>query len=411
MLEWALSSGALCALLILLRYALRGKIGLRLQYALWALALLRLLLPVSFGESRLSVANALPERETAVALPVSVPGELPGKTVPAASPGTLVPRAEPPAPQESGLPAAEAREAKAAPDTGRVLLALWLTGTGVCLLWFAGVNLRFALGLRRSRRPLEADCPLPVYVSPAAETPCLFGLFSPAVYLPPEAAEDPALGHILAHEYTHFRHGDQVWSLLRGLALALHWYDPLVWWAAILSRRDGEMACDEGTLRRLGEGQRAEYGRTLIRMTAARKPALFRAATTMTGGKGSLRERIRLIAKKPKTAAVTLGAVLLIAALALGCTFTGAKQKEWDDERFIREAWTLAEPYGKARGLELDLFRRSIFRLTDGKTVEVYFAAGDVGAVEVTFTRDEKGNWTVREGTPGSVDLAFLPAP
>ena len=64
MLEWILSSAALCALVIGLRYLLRGRIGLRLQYALWGLVLLRLLLPVSFGGSRLSLMNALPgERE------------------------------------------------------------------------------------------------------------------------------------------------------------------------------------------------------------------------------------------------------------------------------------------------------------------------------------------------------------
>ena len=340
MLEWALSSGALCALLILLRYALRGKIGLRLQYALWGLALLRLLLPVSFGESRVSVQNILPE--TAV---VFASGSVPASPAPAGEmrPGYTAAGEEASAP----TPAAAAAPHPAAPlDTLRLLRLIWAAGAIPVGLWMLYVNLRFALGLRRSRRPLEADCPLPVYVSPAAEPPCLFGLFSPAVYLPPEAAEDPALGHILAHEYTHFRHGDQVWSLLRGLALALHWYDPLVWWAAILSRRDGELACDEGTLRRLGEGQRAEYGRTLIRMTAARKPALFRAATTMTGGRGSLRERIRLIAQKPKTAAVTLGAVVLMAALALGCTFTGAAKDREEGPTALPETLTGYSEYG-----------------------------------------------------------------
>ena len=63
MLEWIVSSAALCAVVIGLRYLLRGRIGLRLQYALWGLVLLRLLLPVSFGSSRLSIMNALPEEE------------------------------------------------------------------------------------------------------------------------------------------------------------------------------------------------------------------------------------------------------------------------------------------------------------------------------------------------------------
>ena len=409
MLEWALSSAVLCAVLIALRYILRGRIGLRLQYALWALALLRLLLPVSFGASRFSVANVLQER-VAAPVPTAAVRQQPDFGAYAASPADLTPRQTEPA--DPALPRAELRQAAAEPEIQRPeprLTTLWMIGAAACLLWFTLVNLHFAVRLRRTRRAVDADCPLPVYVSPAAETPCLFGLLHPAVYLPPETAADPDLGHILAHEYTHYRHADQFWSLLRGLALALHWYDPLAWWAAFLSRRDGELACDEGTLRRLGEGERENYGRTLIRMTCARRPALFRAATTMTGSVSSLKERIRLIAKKPRTALLALAALVLIAALGAACTFTGAKEKEWDDERFIREAWPRAEEYAKAAGLELDPNLRSLFRLEDGKTVEVYFRASEEGqAVEVTFTKGEDGTWTVREDTPGIAALALL---
>lgn len=337
MLEWFISSTVLCALFICLRYMLRERISLRLQYALWGLVLLRLLLPLSFGSSRLSVMNVLPgEGEastiapapfnlpdvgTAAAQPLTVPGLMSTNTTPSS------PRED--VPSEPFAPAGERAAAtpqKAPPNTERLLRLLWLAGASVCLLWFAGVNLRFALALRKTRTPFAAaDFPLPVYLTEWTETPCLFGLLHPAVYLPPEAAEDPALDHILAHEYTHFLHGDHIWSLLRSAALVLHWFDPLVWWAAFLSRRDGELACDEGALRRIGEGKRTEYGRTLLRMTCSSRPALFRTATTMTGSKRDIRERIRLIAKKPKTAALTLAAVVLITAVGAACTFTGAK--------------------------------------------------------------------------------------
>ena len=323
MLEWAVSSAVLTALVIALRYILRGRISLRLQYALWGLVLLRLLLPVSLGSSRMSVMNALPEAAGTASPPVL--SAVPAATAAPRPAGSAAPADAPPAVSaaEEAKPA-PAASGSASPDVRRLLRGIWLGGAALLLLWFLAVDLRFGLRLRRSRRALEGTgCPLPVYVSEAARTPCLFGLLRPAVYLPPEAAADPALDHILAHEQTHRRHGDAVWSLLRGLALALHWYDPLVWWAAFLSRRDGELACDEGTLLRLGEDQRAEYGRTLLRVTCARRPELLTTATTMHGG--GLKERIRLIVKEPRTTAVTLGTVLCLAALALGCTFTGAK--------------------------------------------------------------------------------------
>ena len=413
MLEWILSSAALCALVIGLRYLLRGRIGLRLQYALWGLVLLRLLLPVSFGGSRLSLMNALPgEKELLPAAPAvyAMPDAgsadpLPASAPVPASPGTLAstPRTEAqPAPAAPGTETA-AEPGKAPLDTGRLLKLLWMAGSAACLLWFAGVNLRFALRLQRSRKPFSGaeDFPLPVYVTAAAETPCLFGLFRPAVYLPPEAAEDPSLDHILAHEYTHFHHGDQIWSLLRSLAVALHWFDPLAWWwAAFLSRRDGELACDEGTLRRLGEEERTAYGMTLLRMTCSSRPALFRAATTMTGSRAGLKERIRLIAQKPRTAAFTLVAVILIAALALGCTFTGAKGIEYTDEWFGETAWPYADEYAKANALSLTKENYQVLRLKT-QEAEVYFPVENAKEVlAVTFSRKEDGTWAALEQNP-----------
>ena len=411
MLEWIVSSAALCAVVIGLRYLLRGKIGLRMQYALWGLVLLRLLLPVSFGSSRLSLMNALPgEKElpapalTAYALSVSgaaapLPAEIP---VPA-SPGTLAQT-----PREELRPASAAPETETAAepgnaplDAGRLLKLLWLMGTGVCLLWFAGVNLRFALRLRRSRKCFSGseDYPLPVYVTAAAETPCLFGLFRPAVYLPPEAAEDPDLDHILAHEYTHFRHGDQAWSLLRSLALAIHWFDPLAWWAAFLSRRDGELACDEGTLRRLGEGERTAYGMTLLRMTCSSRPALFRAATTMTGSKRGLKERILLIAKRPRTAVFTAIAVILIAALGAACTFTGARTEEESHLDGLKGiALSAAQACAKENSLSLtgDVYSGGT---GDNGAFLLFATAKDGVYISVNCDQGEDGTWALC-GTP-----------
>ena len=130
---------------------------------------------------------------------------------------------------------------------------------------------------------------------------------------------------MLEHELTHYRHLDHIWSVLRSLCLVLHWYNPLVWIAAKVSRADAELACDEGTLKKLGEGQRGDYGRTLISLTCADPVSdLFLTATTMTGSAGSLRERIRLLMKRPRNTVLTLTAVILLVTLTVGCTFASA---------------------------------------------------------------------------------------
>lgn len=212
----------------------------------------------------------------------------------------------------------------------KLLLPVWRCGAAATLLVFLAANVRFARRLRRCRRPLAVEgAALPVYVAEERAVPCLFGLFRPAIYVTQATADDPELlRHTVAHETTHFRHGDHVWALLRAVCLALHWWNPLVWWAAKLARQDGELACDEATIRALGETERAAYGRTLIRMACGRGVSPLLTATAMDGGKTSLHERIVLLAKKPRTAALAAIALVLAAALCVGCTFTGAKKEE-----------------------------------------------------------------------------------
>ena len=207
----------------------------------------------------------------------------------------------------------------------RVLSILWGTGTAVMLLCLAGNNLRFAARLRRSRRPLDIpECPLPVYLMEGLSSPCLFGLFHPAIYLTPEAVEnETVLRHVLAHEGTHYAHRDHIWSALRCIALALHWYDPLVWLAVSLSKADGELACDEGAVRRLGKEERIPYGRTLVDTVArqSQRPSdLLSCSTAMAMGSKAFQQRVALLVKKPETkAAAIFGAC---AALALAAVFT-----------------------------------------------------------------------------------------
>ncbi len=333
MIEWVVSSCILILAVIALRYLLRGKISLRLQYALWLLVLARLLIPVSFGSTDISVMSVV-EKAPAVQAMESV-REV--DTIWQADNGSV-----------QGLPAGAAADnapLQIAPRTTsddqfsrmssaltlrKVLLPVWWCGAAVTLLGFLTANLCFAARLRKSRRSLAVEsASLPVYVARERAVPCLFGLFRPAVYVTPEAAEDDTLlRHTVAHETTHFRQGDHVWALLRTVCLALHWWNPLVWWAAKLSRQDGELACDEATIRTLGEGERAAYGRTLIRMACGRGASPLLTATTMDGGKTSLHERIVLLAKKPRTAALAAIALVLAAALCVGCTFTGAKKNE-----------------------------------------------------------------------------------
>ena len=344
MMEWILSACVLTAAVIGLRYALGGRIDPRLQYALWALVLVRLLIPVNFGWAPFSVGNAVPTLAASTSVPADSAAE--GITVPSIQTADPAPAASPeaadPAPAPT-VPVSPGEEGQGLPtlSLNQGLTLLWLVGMAAVALWLAGSNLRFARQLRRSRQPVEvAGTRRPAYVTQAVESPCLFGLARPAIYLPPKILEDPeALRYAVAHETTHFRHGDPIWALLRGVCVALHWYNPLVWWGAVLSRRDGESACDEATIRTLGEGERGAYARTLLRLTCGKPSPCFTTATTMAGSPRALRERITRIAQRTRRKAGITVAVLALVAVAAGCTFSAAPpssavpiQREFDGE-------------------------------------------------------------------------------
>ncbi len=332
MLETVVTSSVLIAVLILLRAVFKGRIRLSLQYALWLLVAIRLLLPFPLFNSALSVMNVADITGSAVG------GQAENTGAPVASRptqeldvslGAAIVEASAPAVSAHSLPVQGGGTADAAHfNAAAVLRIVWLIGAAAMGLWFVIFNLRLYVKLRRTREPAGMQaCRLPVYLTRCVSTPCLFGIFRPAVYLPHGCLEETqAIEYILAHEETHYRHGDQLWAYLRCLCLALYWFNPLVWWAAALSRRDCELACDEGTIKRIGEENRRAYGHTLINMIAPQggPSELLCGATTMTSGKRGIKERITMIANKPRRLAGTLIAVVLIAAAAVGCTFSGA---------------------------------------------------------------------------------------
>lgn len=348
MLELLITSSLLILAVLAARALLNGRISRRMQYALWALVLLRLLLPVSLPQSRASVLNALPDTaQVRLARPEEIPAEtlpVPVDTETQTAPAPETDLAQPAADgTQAGLSggvsditdgtSGSARHPEWSFNPAALLPVFWAAGallTGGALLW---ANLRFALRLRRERCQLDLEPErtggLPVYLCHNLASPCLHGLFRPAIYLNPAAMESrERLDFVLAHEKTHHRHKDHIWGALRCLVLATYWFDPLVWWAAAASKRDCELACDEAVTAAMEEARRRDYGRCLVELIPRRAPGTaLLAATSMSSTAGAMQRRLKAIvtAKKPRRAAIALtlaGAVLLTA-----CTFTGAMGK------------------------------------------------------------------------------------
>ncbi len=311
MRQFLMASSLLILAVLLLRRLSRGRISPKVTYALWLLVAFRLLLPGSLGQSPMSAGAWLmhPQRAEIQLEPMQ------------AQPSVSAASQESAAKQTKGSSQLPQWEEADNPDSFGLSLwpVIWLTGGGIT----AGTLLvsygQFTRRLRKNRRFWGREGRLPVYLTAGLRSPCLAGWLRPAIYLPVEICQDEqGMRYAIAHESTHYRHGDLVWAGLRCLLLIVHWYHPLVWLAAYYSKVDGELACDADTVTQLGEKNRWQYGRTLIDWTAG---SGFSSRLT-PGGSGYLKERIEMLRKKPKN---RLWMILLLAFALLftgACTFT-----------------------------------------------------------------------------------------
>lgn len=343
MIEWIVSSSVLILAVLLLRLLLGRYIGKRLQCSLWVLVLLRLLIPFSLMESPAGAGQMVSGLTEQPVIQAAVGNLDPQQRYDAAVSEVLAAHdfavedyAALPEEQQNSITHTYRQEIQQKVETfdtaysaAQVLRAVWLVGVVIMGLWLLTANLRFGGKLRRSRKKYSGSFSVPVYTA-AVETPCLFGLFRPAIYLPECIGDEKTAAHILTHEQTHYRHWDHIWAAARCLCLALHWYNPLVWVAVKVSRTDSELACDEGALAVLGEEQRSDYGRTLIEMSRGKPSAgeLLLTATTMTGDKKTLLRRVQSIAKKPKILAIAVVIISVLAAAILLWAFTGAESEQ-----------------------------------------------------------------------------------
>lgn len=389
MREVILTASVLILALILFRFLFRSAIPRRVQYALWALVLVRLLVPVQLPAlpvSVLDVSRQAGQQLTAVLeRPVELPAQ-PAAEQPTDNTQAQVWEALPTAGESSAaLPAATLSPAQ-------VLDAVWKVGMAAMAAFFLLANLRFRLRLRGSRVPFPAEgCPLPVYLSDRLSSPCLVGLVRPAIYLTPAAVQSDRLDYVLLHERTHAKHLDPLWALLRCLCLTVYWFHPLVWAAAILSRTDCELACDEGAMAALDHSGRLAYGRTLLALVpVAGKPANpLLAATTMASGRRQMKDRITRIAhqKRPVLAAVL--AAVVLAGLAAACTFSGSSTAVYEDGTFTLSAADLT-PY-TAPAFAPD---RSAILLSDNRTndygLSVYQASDGSAYPAISYNNTEE---------------------
>lgn len=273
------------------------------SYALWAIVLIRLLIPVSIP-SAVSVIPDTPAASGAVinsALP-----EIEFET----------PRDREQNYYESQKPSSENDVRVYMSHTMEPIAYLsiaWLVG-------IAGMILYSSISYMKIKKKIRIAVPLRdnIWIADDIKSPFVIGFIRPKIYLPNNLGEQEQ-EYIILHEQHHIRRLDHVIKTLAFLALTIHWFNPLVWIAFVLACKDMEMSCDEAVIRKLGENVRADYSASLLTLATGHR---IIAGTPLAFGEGDTKGRIRNLAKWKKPAIWVLVLTIIICLILGVCLLT-----------------------------------------------------------------------------------------
>ncbi len=281
----------------------------------------------------------------------------------------------------------------AAPSTSRrgafeVFFFFYVCGVSV-LAWRLAAGCHRLGSLRRTSRPIKDESVLsllgelehqlglrfPVRVISTGESaiPSTWGVFRPVILLPETFHSWPrrCQRHVLAHELAHLRRRDPVWGFVTEVAVAVSWWNPLVWWAARRVAEESELACDERVVGLAGApATPADYAQDLLFVAAQCRqapasPAL--AAFRVSGLRGRIEALLarRGVPRHPQRTSTLIGISSLATVLAV--TIAGADLRARDSG---------VEPRSVVGELSIESIEPQQMRWSDGREAVAFFAEG-----------------------------------
>ena len=329
--QMSVAGGVLILFIVVIRALAIHRLPKTTFLALWMIAALRLLLPLSIPMPFKIHIDLDVFSDVVQKLPSGNIGfPIPGESRHAYDTGAVV-----------SSPAAERIS---------IFVILWLVGVLLLALYFSISYLRSMRKFRMSvpdntpyiREWLNAHQivrPIEVRSSDLISSPLTYGILHPVILLPKklDRNDQAALKYVLTHEYVHIRRFDAITKILFAAVLCIHWFNPLVWVMYVLANRDMELSCDAWVIRMMGAKNRSSYALMLIKMEERRNGM---SALCSHFGKNAITERIEAIMKFKKTSIL---ACTLALALIAGATTAFAAARTDDNMELMGLGFSTAE--------------------------------------------------------------------
>ena len=200
------------------------------------------------------------------------------------------------------------------------ILIIWLIGVAAVLGYAVFSYIRIYLKTRLSIRFSSSER---VFVCDEIDTPFIFGMLRPIVYLP-SGLDHKTIENVLAHELAHIKRYDHIRKQLGYLIVAIHWFNPLVWLSYILFCRDIELACDEMVISNMSARQKKSYANSLLLCSTRKR---FVTVYPIAFGEVGVATRVRQILNYKKPSFYLILVLFIVTSTLLTCSFTRAADK------------------------------------------------------------------------------------
>lgn len=297
-LKMSITASYVIICIILVRFLLKRAPKI-FSYALWLVVLFRLICPLSF-ESMFSFVPA----DTQVPMQNIMHPHTP-ESSDRLSPIT-------PVVTDNRLPVNTVQPVnKSATQTWVSFgAALWLLGIAILLAYSILTAVRLYINLKSSKHVADN-----VYEKSGIQTPFVFGILKPKIYLP-TCLSDKERVYIIKHEQTHMKRFDHIIKPIAYLVLCIHWFNPLVWLAFFLMSEDMELSCDERVIKQLGSAIKKDYTTSLLSLSTGKR--IIRGCPLAFGENNTKGRIMHILNYKKPGFWVVIVAVIAVAAVYIG---------------------------------------------------------------------------------------------
>lgn len=360
LVQVALYSAAITAGILLFRFIFKNRISSKLQYLMWWLLILRLLMPVTPDIGlHFNLQDMLLKQAHQAELPTPAPVL---DVAPASVPSTqssyesVAPAVQP---DTDVAPSQHVNPAKST-DWYSIVFVVWLLGAIGFLGWLIFVKLRYyeslqhlmAGGPREVYELYDRCCkelgvkPLPLWIVNKSMSPGIAFFGEPVLLVPLSLCNDESrLRFALLHELTHKKRGDHYMTLLLNILRAVYWFDPVVHFAFSELRSDMESACDSDVLAYIGHEQKRGYLTVILDMFSYDTEPIL--GMSQIRSKRMAKRRMKGAFMKNRTSPAFRAITLCIALIMSLCCFTTACQSAPEKDTPGMAAEQTADPSPK----------------------------------------------------------------